>query len=703
MKSVLVCRVANSATLVRSALSAAVLIALVSGASYANPASTRKLEAVQVTATRVAESVDRVPVSMTIISDAQMRERGARNLTQALALVAGVEITQGGDGGPAGSVPAFMGLREFDAFLLVVDGVPYGGAFNPQLTLLDMNNVERIEVMRGAAPVTYGSTSFVGVIHVIHYAAGQAPDQVAAGFGTSSSGYARGAYNLSDSSTLSFNLDRRNLADDNAGFDSILAQYRSAFELGDGKANFDASVARVSQDPTSPVLRQGPRLTNATPLDSNHNPSDANITERRVQIGGNYTLATNAGEFVATAALARTEADLTRGFLNGLGNNPTATNADGYRQNRAITDVYLNAQLSNPLGERGHWSIGADYMGGKGNQQSENFAYFAPLSGLGRSSSRSVGIDERTELEDKRNFFGIYGQVDWAVSDQFDVLAGLRVNSTREKRQSKLLADGIEFPGDDTRNTTRATGHVGASFRAFEDGNNFVNFYADYRNSFKPAAVDFGPEAESDILETENSKAVEVGVKQRWFDGALDLDLSAYRMDFNNLVVPQIVNGSPGLANAGKLNLDGYEAEAQWHALDVVSVYGAWAYHKAVFGDYERLFDDTLTQLRGKNQEMTPRNTRALGLVFGGTEGAQASVVYSYIGERFLNKRNTARAGDYETIDASLGWDFGDWTMRVTGSNLTDKRPAIAESELGDAQYYLLPARHVEAGFEWRF
>ncbi len=686
----------------RSALGAAILASLLNTA-HAKPEYPRKLEAVQVTATRVEESVDRIPVAMTVISSEQIRERGARNLTQALALVAGVEITQGGDGGPAGSVPAFMGLREFDAFLLVVDGVPYGGAFNPQLTLLDMNNVERIEVMRGAAPVTYGSTSFVGVIHVIHFAAGQAPNQVAAGFGTSSSGYARGAYNLSDTSTLSFNLERRNLADKDAGFDSILAQYRSAFELGEGKTSFDVSVARVSQDPTSPVVREGARLTNKTPLDSNHNPSDGNITERRVQVGGTYSLPTNSGEFVATAALARTTAALTRGFLNALTNNPAITNADGYRQDRTITDVYLNANLSNPLSDRGHWSIGADYMGGKGEQQSENFAYFAPLNGRGRGSSRSVAIDERTELEDKRNFFGVYGQVDWALSERFDVLAGLRLNRTNEKRDGESLVNGIDVPARDTRDTTRATGHIGASFRAYEEGDNFVNVYADYRNSFKPAAVDFGPESDADILETEDSKAVEFGIKQRWFDGALDIDLSAYRMDFNNLVVPQVVNGSPGLTNAGKLNLDGYEAEANWHPIDRLGVYGAWAYHKAVFGDYQRLFGTTLTQLSGKNQELTPRNTRALGVVFGGVQGPQASVVYSYIGERFLNKRNTAPAGDYETIDASLGWEFGDWALRLTASNLTDKRPATAESELGDAQYYLLPARHVEAGFEWRF
>ena len=94
-------------SLVRSTLSATILIALISSTSYAKAPPARKLEAVQVTATRVEESVDRIPVAMTVISDAQIRERGARNLMQALALVAGVEIKQGGDGGPSGSVPAF--------------------------------------------------------------------------------------------------------------------------------------------------------------------------------------------------------------------------------------------------------------------------------------------------------------------------------------------------------------------------------------------------------------------------------------------------------------------------------------------------------------------------------------------------------------------------------------------------------------------
>ncbi len=93
-------------------------------------------EYVEVTVTRVPERPDEVPASVTVVTDAELRDRGARDLRDALAFVQGVDISPGGDQGPAAAVPEFWGLREFDAFLLVVDGVPWGGAFNPALATL---------------------------------------------------------------------------------------------------------------------------------------------------------------------------------------------------------------------------------------------------------------------------------------------------------------------------------------------------------------------------------------------------------------------------------------------------------------------------------------------------------------------------------------------------------------------------------------
>src|SRR5436309_5363178 len=124
-------------------------------------------EQVEVVATRLPEAPHDVPVSIEVIDGDTLRAIGATTIRDALSLAAGVEVAPGGDAGPAGAVPGFCGLREFDAFLLVVDDIPWGGAFNPALTTLNLRDVERIEVLRGSAPVTYGATSFVGVIHVV--------------------------------------------------------------------------------------------------------------------------------------------------------------------------------------------------------------------------------------------------------------------------------------------------------------------------------------------------------------------------------------------------------------------------------------------------------------------------------------------------------------------------------------------------------
>src|SRR2546422_6408023 len=123
---------------------------------------------VEVTTTRLPEDPEEDPAPIEVFTGEELSGRGARDLRTALSSAIGVEIAPGGDTGPASSVPAFWGLKEFDAFLLVVDGVPWGGAFNPALTTLDLNDIERVEVLRGPAPVTYGATSFVGVIHVVH-------------------------------------------------------------------------------------------------------------------------------------------------------------------------------------------------------------------------------------------------------------------------------------------------------------------------------------------------------------------------------------------------------------------------------------------------------------------------------------------------------------------------------------------------------
>ncbi len=94
-----------------------------------------------VTATRIPEPLDQVPADISLVYGQELVARGAWDMSKALSLVPGVEAPSGGDAGPSSAVPAFWGLHEFDAFLLVVDEVPWGGAFNPGITTLDFTDV----------------------------------------------------------------------------------------------------------------------------------------------------------------------------------------------------------------------------------------------------------------------------------------------------------------------------------------------------------------------------------------------------------------------------------------------------------------------------------------------------------------------------------------------------------------------------------
>src|SRR5579859_4700003 len=238
-------------------------------ATFARAMEPVEVGPLEVTATRIPEPVDRVPVYMSIISGEDLRARHITDLRTALVTVAGVEAPPGGDAGPASAVPSFWGLHEFDAFLLVVDGVPLGGAFIPAIPDLDLTDVERIEVLKGAAPVLYGATAFVGVIQVIHYPAGQAANQIEAGFGAPDTWRGDASIVLPDAAgfkqSLAVEGKREGYSDPRERVDERRVFYRAAGGLAGGTVRLDLDVTAVRTVPPSPVPRIGAALTTLTP------------------------------------------------------------------------------------------------------------------------------------------------------------------------------------------------------------------------------------------------------------------------------------------------------------------------------------------------------------------------------------------------------------------------------------------------------
>ena len=226
--------------------------------------------------------------------------------------------------------------------------------------------------------------------------------------------------------------------------------------------------------------------------------------------------------------------------------------------------------------------------------------------------------DELVNSDDQRGFAGAYSQLDWQLSPSIDVLAGIRLNHTRETADGVAIdntgaAPVVAFDGSDERSTTRLSGVLGASWRSWTSGSNTLTWYADYRNSFKPLAIDFGPEAEVDILEPETGISYEVGVKSRLLDGRLDIDASMFRMDFRNgLTYTQDASGQFGPANGGKSRFEGFEIEARLQLAGGWQVAAHYANHDARFVTF---IGGDGVDVSGNRIEMSPRQLGGFGLL----------------------------------------------------------------------------------------
>lgn len=144
---------------------AAVLGAAVN--SYAQPGRTARLEEVTVTARRVEESLQDIPVAVTAFNAAQMRRRNMRELEDVALATAGLAFEDygGGFGQPIIRGGAAIRIQDLDT----VTSVFLDGVYLPRQYMYDIGTVgfERIEVIKGPQSALYGRNAFLGAVNYV--------------------------------------------------------------------------------------------------------------------------------------------------------------------------------------------------------------------------------------------------------------------------------------------------------------------------------------------------------------------------------------------------------------------------------------------------------------------------------------------------------------------------------------------------------
>src|SRR5262245_45528320 len=400
------------------------------------PVESNASEHVEVTATRYPDDPANLPGMMTVLDGQMLRDRGMTDLRSALGVVAGGDIAQGGDNGPASSVPEMWGLREVDAFLVVVDGVPWGGGFKPELSALSVKDVARIEILRGSAPVMYGATSFVGVIQVIHNDPGthHAYAQVQAGINNTFG--VDGAFDLGHwagfDSRIVVDAGHQEYDDPRAEWTRAHALWRNLRPVGKGTFRFDVDLLYLDQFPTSPAPREGAVLSPAVPLDANHNPSDAKLDPRRGTLTLAFDQPLSFGACGVIGSYAHVKQESIRGFIQDTVYPESP--ALGLRQDVGLDEVYLDGHLQITSVKKWSFITGVDALLGWADSSGGIFDYTVSPAGTTVPDSGAFPDHTRVDIDDTRRFGGVYGAAAWTPGERGRIAIRGRYTCTHATR-----------------------------------------------------------------------------------------------------------------------------------------------------------------------------------------------------------------------------------------------------------------------------
>ena len=182
--------------MVRFALSGSILstvysLFLFSSYSFAETPETKSPEAefigiapIYITSSRIPQTEDNTISAITVITREEIEDMGAKSISDLLQTVPGVSIQKYGGKGQLQSL-SLRGSNSTQT-LVLVDGkrVNSATAGSTAFNFIPINNIERIEVNRGARSSIHGSDAIGGVINIITHKKQEKPTtQIGTSFG----------------------------------------------------------------------------------------------------------------------------------------------------------------------------------------------------------------------------------------------------------------------------------------------------------------------------------------------------------------------------------------------------------------------------------------------------------------------------------------------------------------------------------------
>jgi len=294
----------------------------------------------------------------------------------------------------------------------------------------------------------------------------------------------------------------------------------------------------------------------------------------------------------------------------------------------------------------------------------------------------SVLGESLSNNEQDRNYANFFGQVNLEISEKIIIETGFNLNTTKYSLTDLFVQDETDQSGD-YRFKTMFSPRVGITY---EVGNK-KNLYTSISHGFSTPTVaeTLTPEGQINTnLHPESGVNYEMGFKGNWLDNALYTEVALYSIQIDNLLIAQRVAQDRYVGiNAGKTNHNGIELFASYR-FKLFSKILLKPYANAAFNFFE--FEQFLNRdldFSGNKLPGVPRSTANLGLDIKFENNLSFYSNLLAVGKIPLNDANSFFTDNYKVfnIKAAYEWNFfKDLTIRFSGgiNNVFDEKYAAS-------------------------
>ena len=588
------------------------------------------LEEIIVTAQKREQNLQSVPVSVTALSAETLANKRITDFTDLTRAASSLTVTQATSSPNNSIILRGIGTFAFSigvepSVAVIVDDLPVvqqAQAFD------SLGDVQRIEVLKGPQGTLFGKNASAGVVNIVtkdpsksmsgSFAVSAATDEdyrvdgsLSGPLGGNGSGYRVSGFYHNFAGNLR-NLTTGHKLNDQDGYG-----VRAKLKLVLG-SNLDFTVngsyARTTQrgtaasirfiDPAgtprvlgSPALLLVPSLTGITPGEGNTNvrvDSEGATLNKTATVSGKFTLGLGAVKVISVTGYQ----DWKFNFQNDVDNTDLdvlgALTAGASHGGIAQSGPYHSRSFTQELRVVSSGQGPLKYVAGVFYADSKTDRAFnrGPVALLANWSARATSQS-----------LGLFAQLDYTLPTETTVTGGVRYNHEKiGVAFDNLLANAVANTcitgnplcrGTHSDNVVTWKGSISQELApkimAYASvARGYKGFAYDVSTGFNPARVDAALAGTAPGLsgvgpiKAEHSTSYELGLKSRFLDNRVQLNLTGFITDYNNFQAQSAVVIAGALQNVlnnvGKLKTKGVEAEfsakpSEWLLLDASAAY----------------------------------------------------------------------------------------------------------------------------------